>query len=73
MFSTSIFQPIIGKWLDDEKATAAAKGLTGQELDLAAGQATLDNMAVFPFILIIAFAILYFIMRKQAPAGVKAH
>ena len=73
MFSTSIFQPIIGKWLDDEKAAAAAKGLTGQELDLAAGQATLDNMAVFPFILIIAFAVLYFIMRKQTPAGAKAH
>ncbi|MDI9877025.1 MFS transporter [Flectobacillus rivi] len=73
MFSTSIFQPIIGKWLDDEKAAAAAKGLTGQELDLAAGQATLDNMAVFPFILIIAFAVLYFIMRKQTPSGAKAH
>ncbi len=65
MFSTSIFQPVIGKWLDDEKAAAAAKGLSGQELDLAAGQATLDNMAVFPFILIIAFTILYFIMRKR--------
>lgn len=65
MFSTSIFQPIIGKWLDNEKAAAAAKGLSGTAADLAAGQATLDNMAVFPAILIVAFGILYFVMRKR--------
>lgn len=65
MFSTSIFQPIIGKWLDNEKAAAAAKGLTGTAADLAAGQATLDNMAVFPAILVVAFGILYFVMRKR--------
>ena len=68
MFSTSIFQPIIGKWLDTEKAAAGAKGLTGNDLELAAGQATLDNMAVFPFILILAFIALFFIMRKRQAA-----
>jgi putative MFS transporter len=69
MFSTSIFQPIIGKWLDDEKASAAAQGLTGDVAELAAGQATLDNMAVFPAILIVAFAGLYFYMRKNKTAS----
>jgi MFS transporter, putative metabolite:H+ symporter len=65
MFSTSIFQPIIGGWLDSEKAVAAAQGLTGDIAELTAGQATLDNIAVFPAILIVAFAGLYFYMRKR--------
>jgi len=65
MFATSIFQPIIGKWLDTEKAAATAQGLSGDVAELAAGQATLDNMAVFPAILIVAFAGLYFYMRKR--------
>ncbi len=70
MFSTSIFQPIIGGWLDNEKANAAAKGLTGDLAELTAGQATLDNIAVFPAILIVAFAGLYFYMRKQKTMAV---
>jgi MFS transporter, putative metabolite:H+ symporter len=70
MFSTSIFQPIIGGWLDDEKAAATAKGLTGDIAELTAGQATLDNIAVFPAILIVAFAGLYFYMRKQNTVSV---
>lgn len=69
MFSTSIFQPVIGKWLDDEKASAAAQGLTGDVAELAAGQATLDNMAVFPAILVVAFAGLFFYMRKNKTAS----
>ena len=69
MFSTSIFQPVIGKWLDDEKAAAAAQGLTGDVAELAAGQATLDNMAVFPAILVVAFAGLFFYMRKNKTAA----
>jgi MFS transporter, putative metabolite:H+ symporter len=70
MFSTAIFQPIIGGWLDSEKATAAANGLTGDIAELTAGQATLDNIAVFPAILIVAFAGLYFYMRKQKSVSV---
>jgi hypothetical protein len=68
MFSTSIFQPIIGKWLDNENANALASGLTGDEAKIVAGQATLDNMAVFPAILIVAFGILFFVMRKRKAA-----
>ena len=65
MFSTSIFQPIIGGWLDNEKAAATARNLTGADAELAAGQATLGYMTIFPAILIVAFGILYFIMRKR--------
>ncbi|OZI07439.1 MFS transporter [Siphonobacter sp. BAB-5385] len=67
MFSTSIFQPIIGGWIDDEMKNATARGLTGDAAQLAAGQETLDNMAIFPAILIIAFGVLWFVMRNKKP------
>jgi MFS transporter, putative metabolite:H+ symporter len=60
MFSTAIFQPIIGRWIDSSKAEKIAAGLTGDEMELAAGQATLGTMVTFPAILIVAFTILYF-------------
>lgn len=65
MFSTSIFQPVIGRWIDNDKAEAAASGLVGDELDLVAGQATLSTMAAFPLILIGLFTLLYFWMEKR--------
>jgi MFS transporter, putative metabolite:H+ symporter len=64
MFSTSIFQPIIGKWIDDAKVTKTAEGLTGDAMELAAGQATLSTMVTFPAILIVAFLILFFWQKK---------
>jgi MFS transporter, putative metabolite:H+ symporter len=68
MFSTSIFQPIIGGWIDDAKVEQTAAGLTGDAMELAAGQSTLSTMAIFPEILIIAFAILFFWQRKKQTA-----
>lgn len=67
MFSTSIFQPIIGRWIDSAKAEQTAAGLTGDEMELAAGQATLSTMVLFPAILIVAFIVLYF-WQKRKPA-----
>lgn len=64
MFSGSIFQPIIGGWIDSDKAAAAATGLTGDELDLVAGQATLATMTIFPAILIVLFIILFIWVKK---------
>ncbi len=65
MFSTSIFQPIIGGWIDSDKAAAAATGLTGDELTLVSGQATLGTMVIFPAILIVLFTILYFWIKNK--------
>ena len=64
MFSSSIFQTIIGGWIDSSTAEQAALGLTGTALDLAAGQQTLTNMVSFPLILIVLFTILYFWQRN---------
>lgn len=68
MFSSSIFQPIIGGWIDSARTEAAARGLTGDELELAAGQATLSTMVTFPLILIVAFTFLYFWMKNRNAA-----
>ncbi len=64
MFSTSIWQPIIGGWIDSAREKSMALGLEGDALDLAAGQATLQTMITFPVILIVLFTILLFWMRK---------
>ncbi len=72
MFSTSIFQPIIGRWIDSDKAEAVALGLTGDELDLVAGQATLGTMVLFPLILVGLFTVLYFWVQKRSKPEVAA-
>jgi MFS transporter, putative metabolite:H+ symporter len=64
MFSTSIWQPIIGGWIDSAREKSMALGLEGDALELAAGQATLQTMITFPAILIVLFTILLFWMRK---------
>jgi MFS family permease len=71
MFATSIFQPVIGGWLDSARAEALASGKTAEAAELTAGQATLSNIVILPIILVVAFAILYFVRRKSnmATAG----
>ena len=64
MFSSSIFQAIIGGWIDSSTAEQFALGLTGTDLELAAGQQTLTYMISFPAILIVLFTILYFWQRN---------
>ena len=68
MFSSSIFQPIIGGWIKGEKVIAEAKGLSGDAADLAAGQSTLSHIVTFPAILVVAFSILYYVMKKRKAA-----
>jgi len=65
MFSSSMFQPIIGGWIQNNKLVAEAQGFAGDAADLAAGQATLSDMLLFPGILIVAFLGLYFYMKKR--------
>lgn len=65
MFSTSIFQPIIGSWIDTSRETYAEMGMSGSELELAAGQATLAQIAIFPLILIVLFTIFYIWQKKS--------
>lgn len=65
MFSTAIFQPFIGRWIDEARAEETSKGLVGNAMELAAGQDTLRTMVLFPCILILLFGVLYFWMRGR--------
>ncbi len=72
MFSTAIFQPIIGSWIDSARLANTAEGLTGTQLELAAGQDTLAKMLIFPCILIVLFLIFFF-WQKNTKTLAAAH
>jgi MFS family permease len=65
MFSTAIFQPIIGGWIDNSRVDNRAEGLTGEALQLAAGQDTLEKILIFPVLLVVLFTILFFWQRNK--------
>ena len=71
MFSTSIFQPFIGSWIDKSRAEGVLSGITGSELELVAGQETLAKMVIFPAILIILFIIFFIWQRKSKEPALK--
>ncbi|MFY0598428.1 MAG: MFS transporter [Cyclobacteriaceae bacterium] len=66
MLGLSIFQPIIGGWIEGHRASKAAEGLSGDALELAAGQATLANIAIIPAILVGAFILLSIWQKRQS-------
>jgi MFS family permease len=68
MFATSIWQPVIGSWLDNAKSVAVDSGATLEQAELIAGQETLSNIAFFPMVLIVLFGILY-TQRKKLEAN----
>jgi len=65
MFSTAIFQPIIGGWIDGSNAAMSAAGLSGAELELASGQDTMEKIMLFPIILIILFTVFFFWQKNS--------
>lgn len=73
MFSTAIFQPIIGSWIDASRASQSAAGLAGDALELASGQETLQKMLLFPGILIVLFIIFFIWQKGSKPAVAAAH
>ncbi|WBL41817.1 MFS transporter [Algoriphagus halophytocola] len=73
MFSTAIWQPVIGSWIDGSRTLMSAEGLIGEALELAAGQATLQKLMLFPLVLIVLFTIFYFWQKGKKPAGAAAH
>ena len=73
MFAVSLWQPVIGKWIDSAREIAATnptileitdEKLRNDAIELAAGQAALSNIALFPIGLIVLFGILYVLRGK---------
>ena len=69
MFAVSMWNPVIGGWIDSARQQALAANSNPQLAELAAGQATLSNLSIFPFVLIFAFAALVMFMRKSATSN----
>ncbi|MCL1142883.1 MFS transporter [Shewanella gaetbuli] len=73
MFAVSMWNPVIGGWIDSAKEHAALTETSAEKIDLIAGQIVLGNLVIFPCSLIIIFALLAFIIRKvHSPAKVSA-
>ncbi|MFB2120883.1 sugar MFS transporter [Parapedobacter sp. 2B3] len=71
MFSSAIFQPIIGSWIDGARATNAATGLTGNALELATGQDAMMKMLMFPALLVVLFLIFFFWQKNKKSNAVE--
>ncbi|MEC4725483.1 MFS transporter [Shewanella sp. D64] len=65
MFAVSMWNPVIGHWIDQSREQAIAANTRPELAELVAGQSTLANLSAFPFVLIFAFAGLVLYMRKK--------
>ena len=65
MFALSLWNPVIGSWIDSARENANASVVSGIDPELVAGQSVLANLTFFPAILIIAFTFLYLYMNKN--------
>jgi len=65
MFALSLWNPVIGTWIDNARAKANESIVAGVDPELIAGQSVLANLTIFPAILILAFTFLYIYMKKK--------
>ncbi|TMI96837.1 MAG: MFS transporter [Bacteroidetes bacterium] len=65
MFSTSLVIPLMGRWYDNFKATAAQSGYSGAQADAMAGSNTFLKVAIMPAILLVVFIVIYIARRKH--------
>ncbi len=63
MFAVSLWNPVIGHWIDSARQQALA--VSAVDVDLVAGQTVLANLAIFPLILIMAFSLLYLYSKNN--------
>jgi len=65
MFSVSLILPVMGRWLDQAKAKAIAEGIDPSKAEAMAGSETFLKVAIMPAILLVVFAIIYFVRRNK--------
>ena len=72
MFSTSLILPLMGKWYDNFKSAALARGAVGTQADAEAGSNTFLKVAIMPAIVLVVFIIIYVARRKHYAAHKQA-
>uniref|UniRef100_UPI003B58CFBC MFS transporter n=1 Tax=Shewanella gaetbuli TaxID=220752 RepID=UPI003B58CFBC len=65
MFSVSMWNPVIGTWIDSATEAAKNANVAPEEVELVAGQAVLSSLTIFPMVLIAVFALLFVLVRKS--------
>ena len=73
MFAVSLWNPVIGSWIDNARSKAQAANIDAQQAELLAGQAVLGNILLFPAILIVAFLGFYFYIKNNKGVTTPAH
>ena len=68
MFAVGIWNPVIGGWVDAAEAKAIAQGATPEIVATVAGPAVLQNLMIFPLVLIVAYAGFFFYMKNRKDA-----
>ncbi len=66
MFAVSMWNPVIGNWIDQAREQALVVSNNAELAELAAGQATLANLSLFPLVLIFAFSGLILYIKRQS-------
>jgi len=65
ILAVSIWNPIIGNWIDAGRQSAEALNLNGAAAEVAAGQATLSKLLYFPVSLVVLFGLLWLITKSR--------
>lgn len=65
MFAMSLWNPVIGNWIDSAKTQAQTQNITPEQVEVVAGQAVLQNLLLFPVVLIVVFIGLHLFIRKN--------
>jgi MFS family permease len=65
MFAVSLWNPVIGQWIDEAREKALAENSTIAIAEQVAGHATLANLSIFPMVLVVVFSGLAIYMKRQ--------
>jgi MFS family permease len=73
MFATSVFNPVLGYFMDKNRAAALAQGLDQTTAELKAGQDSLSYVTIFPLLLVVIFTLLYVNRKKYEKNNTSTH
>lgn len=65
MFAMSLWNPVIGNWIDKAKTQAQTQNITPEQVEVVAGQAVLQQLLLFPIVLIVVFIGLHLFITKN--------
>lgn len=65
MFAVSLWNPVIGGWIDGAREAAMQVASSPEEIERLAGQGTLASLTIFPLALIVLYGALYVWDRRR--------